>query len=85
MAKGVENNAKGKAAKIALRRRALTWLTPAAAQVFEAYAGSGMMWREAGVVGLVAPVAAGEAAGVAGAGVAGGVMAEPVENACSAA
>ena len=43
----VENNAKGKVAKIALRERALAFVAEAGpVRVFDAFAGSGTMWRE---------------------------------------
>ena len=45
MAKGVENSASGKAAKLALRRKALAWIGATEARVFEGYAGNGAMWR----------------------------------------
>lgn len=43
----VENNAKGKVAKIALRQRAFAFVREAGeVRVFDAFAGSGTMWRE---------------------------------------
>jgi hypothetical protein len=45
VAKGVENSATGKVAKLALRRQALAWIGPREARVFEGYAGNGAMWR----------------------------------------
>lgn len=43
---GVENNPRGKRAKLEVRQRALTWIGAANARVFDAFAGNGAMWRD---------------------------------------